>query len=137
MSHNNKSLDHLDPNYVIIFNYSKDNLAQLLAELSIRGLDAMTRPGPDAKSVFVFTRVDVGKIKNDDIYLLSQDLPFIITHFPIYDKRTLERLDKLYKNSMQRTPFNLPTEKELVELALLSGNSNQSLYFAYFKYYIH
>lgn len=137
MSHNNKSLDHLDPNYVIIFNYSKDNLAQLLAELSIRGLDAMTRPGPDAKSVFVFTRVDVGKIKNDDIYLLSQDLPFIITHFPIYDKRTLKRLDKLYKNSMQKTPFNLPTEKELVELALLSGNSNQSLYFAYFKYYIH
>lgn len=137
MSQNNKSLDQLDPNYVIIFNYSKDNSAQLLAELSIRGLDAVTRPGPDARSVFVFTRVDTENIKNNDIYSLSQYLPYIIAQFPLYDKETLKRLDKLYKNSMQKQLFSLPTEKELVELALLTGNPNQSLYFAYFKYYIH
>ena len=137
MIHNSKSLKQLDPNYVILINYSKDNSAQILAELSVRGLEAVTRPGPDAKSVFIFTRVGTDKVKNDDIYSLSQDLPFILAQYPLYDRKISKRLNRLYENSIQKSPFSLPTDKELVELALLTGNSNQSLYFAYFKYYIH
>ncbi|CAL9735266.1 increased sodium tolerance protein 2 [Monosporozyma servazzii] len=132
-----KTLDQLDPNYVIAFDYSKDNLAQLLAELSIRGLEAVTHVGSEANTVLVFTRVDVDRAKNDDLYAISQNLPFITSQSPIYDQKTSKRLDRLLQRLTKKEVIGLPTEKELVELALLTGNPEQSLYFAYLKYYIH
>lgn len=132
-----KTLDQLDPNYVITIEYSKDNLAQLLAELSIRGLDVVTHVGPEPNKVQVYTRVDIDRAKNDDIYAISQNLPFIISQIPLYDQKTSKRLDRFVKRLTKKEIIGLPTEKELVELALLTGNSDQSLYFAYLKYYIY
>lgn len=52
------NLEQLDPNYVVSFDYSKENVAKLVSELEGRGLQTITRPGHNSKTVYAFTRVD-------------------------------------------------------------------------------
>ncbi|GAV55924.1 hypothetical protein ZYGR_0AZ00950 [Zygosaccharomyces rouxii] len=52
------NLEQLDPNYVVSFEYSKDNVAKLVSEFQNHGLQTVTRPGHNSKTVYAFTRVD-------------------------------------------------------------------------------
>ncbi|KAH9202622.1 calcium-activated chloride channel-domain-containing protein, partial [Zygosaccharomyces rouxii] len=52
------NLEQLDPNYVVAFDYSKDNVAKLVSEFQNHGLQTVTRPGHNSKTVYAFTRVD-------------------------------------------------------------------------------
>ncbi|CDH17337.1 uncharacterized protein ZBAI_09125 [Zygosaccharomyces bailii ISA1307] len=52
------NLKQLDPNYVVAFDYSKGNVAQLVSEFAANGLAVVTRPGHNSKTVYAFTRVE-------------------------------------------------------------------------------
>ncbi|GCE98539.1 hypothetical protein ZYGM_004113 [Zygosaccharomyces mellis] len=52
------SLEQLDPNYVVSFEYSKENVAKLVSEFRNHGIQTLTRPGHNSKTVYAFTRVD-------------------------------------------------------------------------------
>lgn len=53
-----ENLEQLDPNYVVSFEYSKENVAKLVSEFHNHGIQTITRPGHNSKTVYAFTRVD-------------------------------------------------------------------------------
>lgn len=53
-----ENLAQLDPNYVVAFEYSKENVAQLVSEFAANGLPTVTRPGHNSKTVYAFTRIE-------------------------------------------------------------------------------
>ncbi|CCF59521.1 hypothetical protein KAFR_0H01110 [Kazachstania africana CBS 2517] len=133
-----ETLAELDPNYVVSFQYSKNNLAQLLAEFSVRGLNVVTRPGHDSSTVYAFTRLDVNTEDEQaqDIYSISHDLNFIESVTPLYDMKTRKMINALFKTLEWKKGIKLPSEHDLIHLAQLTGNARQSLYFAYCVTYI-
>lgn len=148
-----ESFDQLDPNYVIAFEYSIDNLTQLLTELSAKGLHVLPRPGYDSSTLYAFTRVkehDVqknvehkGKVvletneESGDAILrkICEPLKFVKSITRIHDFETRKKLDRT-GSSLIKKPLSLPTEQELVQLERLTRNPRQALYFAYFRRYI-
>ncbi|CCK71502.1 uncharacterized protein KNAG_0H00870 [Huiozyma naganishii CBS 8797] len=128
------SLSQLDPNYVVSFKYSRENLAQILAEFSVRGLDVVTRPGPDVDTVYAFTRVN--GVENDHTLTISQDFDFVKSVIPLYDHKVSKQLDGLFAKFTKHEIFGVPSDGEIHELGRLTGNPHMSLYFAFFKNYI-
>ena len=47
------------------FEYSVDNLTQLITELSAKGLHVLPRPGYDQSTVYAFTRVEERDFQNN------------------------------------------------------------------------
>lgn len=122
------TLVELDPNYAVSFHYSKDNVAELLAEFSVRGLQVITRPGDTPDLVYAFTRVDAGQ---EDLYSISKKLSFIKDVCPLYDMETRKRLNRLFARLTK--VGTRASDKDLFELARLTGNAEQSLYFTFFR----
>lgn len=148
-----ESFQQLDPNYVIAFDFSPDNLTQLLTELCAKGLHVLPRPGYDKDTVYAFTRVDDRDIhrsvdgegetsietseeSGDEIlHRLCQPLKFVKSITKIHDFETRKKLDKT-SSSLIAKPLGLPSTQELVQLERLTRNARQALYFAFFKTYI-
>lgn len=148
-----ESFEQLDPNYVIAFEYSVDNLTQLITELSAKGLHVLPRPGYDKSTVYAFTRVEERDFQNNverngktvletneesgDAILrkICEPLKFVKSITPIHDSETRKRLDKT-ATSLINKPFLLPSDHDLVLLERLTRNPRQALYFAYFRRYI-
>lgn len=148
-----ESIDQLDPNYVIAFDYSVDNLTHLVTELSAKGLHVLPRPGYDKSTLYAFTRVEERDVQNPyesngklalESYEESGDsvlrkicepLTFVKSITPIHDSETRKRLDKA-ANDLIKHPLSFPTEHDLVLLERLTKNPRQALYFAYFRRYI-
>lgn len=130
-----KTLREFDPNFVISFTYTKDNLVQLLAEFSIRGFQVLTRPGSDVNTVYAFTRIDPKEERLLDLYDIVHDLSFIQHVNPLYDQETKKRLGSFFDKS-KKNLLKFPTDGELVELTYLTGNPRLSLYLAFFINYM-
>ncbi|QLQ79716.1 hypothetical protein HG537_0C03640 [Torulaspora globosa] len=148
-----ESFEQLDPNYVIAFEFSNDNLTQLLTELGAKGLHVLTRPGHDKDTVYAFTRVEDRNVQenvqeNGDISIetdeetgeeilckICQSLKFVKSITRIHDFETRKRLHKT-TSSLIGKPFGLPSNQELVQLERLTKNARQVLYFAFLKTYI-
>ena len=129
-------LEQLDPNIVIKLTYSKENLARFLAEFSVRGIHVLTRPGENADTLYAFIRIPLDEKSFNDVYDISQTLHFIRSVTPLYTAETEKRLDSLVANMEKRELLKLPTERDLSELVQLTGNAEQSLYFAFITEYI-
>lgn len=148
-----ESFQQLDPNYVIAFQFSADNLTQLLTELGAKGLHVLPRPGHDKDTVYAFTRVEDRNVQenvkengkasietNEEtgeeiLYKICQPLNFVKSITRIHDFETRKKLDKT-SNSLINKPFGLPSDQELVQLERLTKNARQILYFAFLKKYI-
>ncbi|QLL32838.1 hypothetical protein HG536_0D03600 [Torulaspora globosa] len=148
-----ESFQQLDPNYVIAFQFSADNLTQLLTELGAKGLHVLPRPGHDKDTVYAFTRVEDGNVQEDvnengkthietneetgeeKLYKICQPLNFVKSITRIHDFETRKKLDKT-SSSLIGKPFGLPSDQELVQLERLTKNARQALYFAFVKSYI-
>lgn len=129
-------LEQLDPNIVIKLTHSKENLARFLAEFSVRGIQVLTRPGDNADTLYAFIRIPLDEKSFNDVYDISQTLHFIRSVTPLYTAETEKRLDSLVANMEKRELLKLPTERDLSELVQLTGNAEQSLYFAFITEYI-
>ena len=129
-------LEQLDPNIVIKLTYSKENLARFLAEFSVRGIHVLTRPGDSADTLYAFLRISLDEKSFNDVYDISQNLRFVHSVTPLYTAETEKRLDALVANMEKRELIRLPTEHDLFELVQLTGNAEQSLYFAFIAEYI-
>lgn len=146
-----ETFQQLDPNFVIAFSYSKDNLTELLTELSAKGLNVLTRPGHDRNTVYAFTRVerpqqrskanDSNSMKDDEetkrglLYRICEPLKFVQSITPIQDLETRKKLDSTANTLIEKSLF-LPSNNDLIHLSHLTQNPRQILYFAYFKTYI-
>lgn len=146
-----ETFEQLDPNYVITLDYSRDNLTQLITELSVKGLHVLTRPGYDDKTLYAYTRVEhrdfqtnvkthksveVSELSgNELLYRLCEPLKFIRSITPIYGFETRKKLDSLSDKLISHS-FKLPSDNDLVNLSHLTNNPREALYFAFFKTYI-
>lgn len=133
-----ESLEQLDPNCVIVFQNTEQNVTQLVSELNLKGMPVVTRPGSDKTSLFAFTRID--PTRYEDIHScfhnLKATIPSIINIFPIYDNETTKRVDTLYKKNVKGQYLSLPMDADLIELFNLTGDAEQALYFSFFRHYI-
>lgn len=146
-----ETFQQLDPNFVIAFSYSKDNLTELLTELSAKGLNVLTRPGHDRNTVYAFTRVeqpqqkskgnDSNSMRDDEetkrglLYRICEPLKFVQSITPIHDLETRKKLESTANTLIEKSIF-LPSNNDLINLSHLTQNPRQILYFAYFKSYI-
>ncbi|CDO92569.1 unnamed protein product [Kluyveromyces dobzhanskii CBS 2104] len=122
------SIGVLDPNYVLVVDYSKENLSVLLAELGAKGLLCESRPGHDAKSVYVFVRDDSGNVLR-----LVERFPFVTKVSALY---THGERDQLAKTSHELIRNRLLlTDADLVQLAQGTGNPRAAMYFAFVRTY--
>lgn len=122
------SVAQLDPNYVVSITYSKENLSQLLTELSAKGLHAVTRPGHDASTVYVF-------VKDTNAVLLptTSTLPYVQNVTPLYDSAAQKKIDELSSSLLKKKLF--PSREDLIQLAHVTSNPEEALFFAFAKNY--
>lgn len=133
-----ESLQQLDPNCVLVLKNTEKNVTQLVSELDVRGLRVVTRPGQDDNTIYAFTRFDLsdfediaGCLKN-----IKNVIPTLEKVIPIYDNEITKRIDNLYKKNVKGQFLSLPSDADFLEMYELTGDAEQSLYFAFFRNYI-
>ena len=122
------SIFELDPNYVLVVEYSKENLSVLLAELGAKGLLCECRPGHDAKNVYVFVRDDLGNVLK-----VVERFKFVTKVSPLYTEGEREQMKRMAHELIRNR--SLLTDNDLVQLAQVSGNPRVAMYFAFVKTY--
>lgn len=127
------NLAQLDPNYVLAFTATNDNVRLLLGDLSARGLTAVTRPGHDANTLYAFLRLKPDQ--ENDLINIKRSLPFIESVCPLYDEKTTKRIKAFTKKSLKSNPLQLPSDHDLMQLKHLTGDSALCLYLATVKCY--
>lgn len=132
------SLQQLDPNCVIVLKNTVKNMTQLVSELDTRGLSVITRPGQDENTVYAFTRFDLNDVEDVEGCLknITSVIPTVEKVIPIYDNEITKRIDNLYKKTVKGKFLSLPTDSDFMEMYALTGDAEQSLYFAFFRNYI-
>ncbi|KAL3234317.1 Increased sodium tolerance protein 2 [Nakaseomyces bracarensis] len=133
-----ESLQQLDPNCVIVLKNTEKNMTQLVSELNSRGLRIVTRPGKEDNTIYAFTRFDLtdfediaGCLRN-----IKNVIPTVEKVIPIYDNEITKRIDALYKKNVKGNFLSLPTDADFLDMYTLTGDAEQSLYFAFFRNYI-
>lgn len=145
------SLQQLDPNCVVSFEYSKKNEDLLVSALHKNGLPNLVRPGETSDIGYAFVRFE----KSDDgntgahnkhyqrtsqtisnFHNLITDCNFIKEVTPFYDVETSKKLNELSAQLIFKDFFHLPKDYELLDFNNLTNNPRQSLYFAFFKNYM-
>ncbi|CCD22691.1 uncharacterized protein NDAI_0A05360 [Naumovozyma dairenensis CBS 421] len=154
------TLDQLDPNYVISFDYSEDNLTLLVSKLSQLGIKALSRPGNDENTVYLYFRIDehpseytsfsggVDNITSNNngnnvlsetrtlaLFEAVRNNEFVHSIIPLYELDKQKRLNQFFHDQVYKKPLALPTDSELKQLSDLTGNPKLSLYFAYMATY--
>ncbi|EDO14617.1 hypothetical protein Kpol_264p3 [Vanderwaltozyma polyspora DSM 70294] len=128
------TLDQLNPNFVIIAEYSSDNVSKILAELSTINLNVVSRPGCNNDYVYIFTKVKFQEQKIA-LYDLLTKVSFIDSIIPISEFKKTKQLEFSVKKLI-KSKHLIPNESELYHLANLVNDKNQIYYFMFFKKYI-
>ena len=122
------SIAKLDPNYLVVTRYTKDNLSLLLAELGAKGLSCDCRPGHDLDSVYVFVRDDSNRLLK-----IVEMFDFVEKVSPLYESQQRAALSGLATELISKKLF--PSGKDLVQLAEVTWNPKLAMYFAFVKSY--
>lgn len=123
-----ETIASLKPNWSIALSYSKENLTHLLTELSAKGLHALTRPGHDSSTIYVFVR-DC----SDAIPQIVKELPYVQSVVALRDNSKLLEAEGLSVKAS--TMALLPTSEQITKLARVTGSPASAMYFAYARNY--
>lgn len=122
------SVASLQPDWCISIEYSKENLTELLTELSAKGLHALTRPGHTNGITYVF-------VKNGDnkVPLIASQFAFVknVAYLPDNSVRNerQELAQKLIKGTL------IPSDGDLKSLVSATGSPAVGVYFSFAKFY--
>lgn len=122
------SIADLDPNYVLVVEYSKKNLSVLLAELGSKGISCECRPGHDDSNVYVFVRDDLGRALR-----VAERFDFVKHVTPLYGSKKRDQIREMGSDLIMKR--SLIKDSDLVSLAQATGNPRVALYFAFAKTY--
>ncbi|CUS23888.1 LAQU0S12e02278g1_1 [Lachancea quebecensis] len=122
------SVASLQPDWCISIDYSKENVAELLTELSAKGLHALTRPGHTNGITYVF-------VKNGDnkVPLIASRFAFVknIAYMPDQSARSERQslAQKLIKGTL------ILSDDDLKSLVSVTGSPAVGVYFSFAKFY--
>lgn len=129
------SFRELDPNFIIKFDVDDYNEERLKNELINKQIHFKSGTDNDEKQSSLYLRVDPNEEKLLDLFDVILDMKFIKNVIPIYDHETKRRISYSVEDIIKDF-YRFPTESELIELTLLSGNPELGFYFVYFNYYM-
>ncbi|SCU94435.1 LANO_0E06766g1_1 [Lachancea nothofagi CBS 11611] len=122
------SVASLGADWCLTVEYSKENLTQLLTELSAKGLHALTRPGHSSGLVYVFV-----SDQNNKLPLIVSHLKYVINVVQMATPETRQQRQKLAQRLV--TGSLVPSGEDLVQVSQTTGSPEIGMYFAFLKYY--
>ncbi|SCU84539.1 LADA_0D02278g1_1 [Lachancea dasiensis] len=122
------SVSSLGANWCVSIQYTKENLAEFLTELSAKGLHALTRPGHSSELVYVFVNDQTNRVP-----LIASQLKYVTDVVQVVDFETKSQRENLAKRLVKK-PL-MVSDADLQELSRVTGSPETALYFAYAKYY--
>ncbi|KAG0661482.1 hypothetical protein C6P45_001304, partial [Maudiozyma exigua] len=129
------SFRELDPNFIIKFNRDDYNEELLKNALINKRINCKSGTDNDKKQSSLYVRIDPNEDKILDLFDVIMDMKFIRNVIPIYDHETKRRITYSVEDIIKDF-YRFPTDNELIELTLLSGNPDVGFYFVYFNYYM-
>lgn len=129
------SFRELDPNFIIKIDRDDYNEQLLKKELINKRIHYKSGTDNDEKQSSLYLRVDPDEDKLLDLFDIILDMKFIKNVIPIYDHETKRHISYSVEDIIKDF-YRFPTENELIELTLLSGNPDIGFYFVYFNHYM-